>query len=230
MSTGFDGCDQISHGIWSSLPENERAASYDSIARGYDLLVGNALYNRVVWGCPKPVYRKMARAFLNLVPTGPMVDFGCGSLVFTAPEYRGHEDRLTLFDRSLAMLRRGQKRLPKGRFLQGDAFAPPIADGSFAGGMGWGMLHVFGTQSDYLRNLHRLIAPGAPVIIGTLVLSGRAIGNRWLKMLHDQGEAALPERQQDVETAFARLFTIDNSMLAGNMLFLQGRKSDEWRQ
>lgn len=57
MSTGFDGCDQISHGIWSGLPESERAASYDSIARGYDLLVGNALYNRVVWGCPKPVYR-----------------------------------------------------------------------------------------------------------------------------------------------------------------------------
>lgn len=224
MSPDFGQFDQISSGIWSSLPEGERVASYDRIARGYDLVVGNALYNRVVWGCPKPTYRAVAHEFLQTVPNGPIVDFGCGSLVFTAPEYHGHAERLTLFDRSLAMLRQGQKRLPAGRFLQGDAFNPPFPDNCFAGGMGWGMLHVFGTQSDYLPNLHRLVAPNAPVIIGTLVLSNRAIGNRWLKMLYDQGEATAPESQSDVESAFSRLFKIDRSNLVGNMLFVSGRK------
>lgn len=220
----LDSFDEVAPGIWSALPAGERTAHYDNIARGYDLVVGNALYNRVVWGCPKQTYNEMAHAFLMASTTGPIIDFGCGSLVFTATGYRGVEDRLILFDRSLGMLRQGKKRLPSGQFLQGDAFAPPFGNGSFAGGMGWGMLHVFGTASDYLANLHRILSPGGTVAIGTLVLSGRTIGDRMLNLLHAKGEAALPESRNDVETAFSRLFDIDHSKLAGNMLFLQGRK------
>ena len=221
----LDSFDRVAPGIWSALPAGERTAHYDHIARGYDLLVGNPLYNRVIWGCPKPTYREMARTFLKAAPPGPLIDFGCGSLVFTASEYSGAEGRLVLFDRSMGMLRQGQKRLPAGCFLQGDAFAPPFGDASFTGGMGWGMLHVFGTQSDYLASLHRLLKPGAAVAIGTLVLSSRAIGNRMLNLLHTKGEAASPESRSDVEAAFGRLFEIDHSKLVGNMLFLQGRKA-----
>jgi hypothetical protein len=39
--------------IRSSLPEHDRGADYDRIAGGYDLLVGNGFYNRLVWGCAK---------------------------------------------------------------------------------------------------------------------------------------------------------------------------------
>lgn len=39
---------QLPSGIRTSLPDNERAADYDKIARGYDALVGNSLYNRIV--------------------------------------------------------------------------------------------------------------------------------------------------------------------------------------
>ncbi|MBD3729922.1 MAG: class I SAM-dependent methyltransferase [Sphingomonadales bacterium] len=224
MTAELEQFAEVAPGLRSSLPEAERAAGYDRLALGYDLLVGNPLYNRLVWGCPKSAYRGAAGGLLADVPAGELIDFGCGSLVFTAASYRGCEDRLVLFDRSLGMLRRGRERLPRGRFLQGDAFAAPFDDGTFAGAMGWGMLHVFGTGSGYLAALHRLVRHGAPVAIGTLVLTDRAIGNRMLAMLHARGEAAAPEGRDSVERAFATLFAIQHARLAGNMLFLQGRK------
>lgn len=224
MALALDPFPLAAPGLHSSLPEAERGAGYDRIAGGYDLMVGNPLYNRLVWGCPKPRYRAAADTFLRYAPSGALLDFGCGSLVFTAQSYRGQEDRLVLFDRSLAMLARARKRLPQGLFLQGDAFAPPFEDGTFAGAMGWGMLHVFGSASAYLENLHRLLAPGAPVAIGTLVLSGRAIGDRMLGLLHARGEAAQPETRETVEQAFEQYFALEATDLAGSMLFLAGRK------
>ena len=134
-------------GISTALPPEKRPADYDSIAAGYDALVGNALYNRLVWGCRKSAYVDAIERFFETVPDGDVLDFGCGSLVFSAGAYRGREHRLTLFDRSLAMLERGQKRLPQGQFVQGDAFDPPFAPARYAGVMSWGMLHIFGTGS-----------------------------------------------------------------------------------
>ncbi len=209
--------------IPSTLPENERAASYDQMAAGYDLLVGNGLYNRLVWGCPKSEYARAADMFLQTVSSGALIDFGCGSCVFTAQSYQGHEDRLTLFDRSMGMLERAARRLPHGQFLQGDALGAPFPDNHFAGGMGWGMSHVFGTDSPYFAELHRIVQPGAPIAISTLVLTDHTIGNRMLLMLEKQGEA-VPETADQVTSSFAQLFSVAQSRLIGNMLFLVGRK------
>ncbi len=209
--------------ITSSLPESERAAPYDKMAIGYDLLVGNSLYNRLIWGCSKGEYAQAAAGLLRQALPGPIIDFGCGSCIFTAQPYRGHEDRLTLFDRSLGMMVRAARRLPHGQFLQGDALDAPFPDNHFAGGMGWGMSHVFGTKARYLAELQRIVKPGAPVAISSLVLTDRAVGNRMLRMLEKQGEA-VPETSDQVVSAFARHFCVEDQKLVGSMLFLTGRK------
>lgn len=221
----FEQFPEIAPGIRSSLDEAERPASYDRLAKGYDLLVGNAFYNRIVWGCPKSAYARNTAAFLSSAGEREMLDFGCGSLVFTAASYRGHERQLLLFDRSLGMLERGRARLPRGRFLQGDAFAAPFADSSFGAVCGWGMLHVFGTASPYLETMHRLAGPGAAIAIGTLTRTERLIGDHWLGVLEKQGEAAAPETPDAVTAAFNQFFRLAHAEQCGNMLFLHGTKA-----
>ena len=216
--------DRIAPNIWTSLPSDARGAAYDKMAAGYDAVVGNGVYNRLVWGCAKANYARAAAEFLARATDGPIIDFGCGSCVFTAGAYRRNEDRIILFDRSLGMLSRAATRLPSGQYLQGDALNPPFEDGSFAGAMSWGMLHIFGTHAPYLKQLARLLRPGASVAVATLVLSERRIGNMMLRMLHRNGEAALPETTTEVTAAFAVLFELESTERCGNMLFLTGRK------
>jgi ubiquinone/menaquinone biosynthesis C-methylase UbiE len=146
--------------ICSATPPRERAADYDRIAAGYDMVVGTTLYNRLVWGNWARHYSEAAQRFLAEAPAGPLLDCGCGSLVFTANAYRqsAAQDRLVLQDRSLGMLRRGAKRAANGTFLQADAAAMPFKQEAFTGVMSWGMLHVFGTGSPFLGQLKRVSA------------------------------------------------------------------------
>ena len=222
--TNLERFDSIAPNIWSSLPPEARGATYDKMAAGYDAVVGNGVYNRLVWGCAKANYARAASEFLMRAGDGPLIDFGCGSCVFTADSCRGNEDRIVLFDRSLGMLSRAAARLPKGNFLQGDALNPPFESGSFAGAMSWGMLHIFGTRARYLEQLARLLRPGASVAVATLVLTERRTGNMMLRMLHRNGEAALPETTTEVTAAFVAPFELESTERCGNMLFLTGRK------
>ncbi|WP_379552597.1 class I SAM-dependent methyltransferase [Qipengyuania sp. DGS5-3] len=216
--------ERLSSGILTSLPEGERETNYDHIAPLYDLVVGNGIYNRLIWGCPKRAYRDAATTFFERVQSGPIIDFGCGSLVFTAASYRGEEDHTVLFDLSRRMLERGQKRLPSGHFLQGDALDPPFDQHCFAGAMSWGMLHIFGTGAAYLSRLKKVVKPGGVIALGTLVLADRALGDRWLHALYKRGEAAAPQTVHQVTKGFEQYFTLESSELCGNMLFLFGHR------
>ena len=216
--------DPVAPAIWSSLPVKDRGAPYDRMAAGYDAVVGNGIYNRSIWGCSKSNYRRAAADLLAKVPGGPLIDFGCGSCVFTANAYRVHEERLALFDRSLGMLSRAAQRLPTGRFLQGDALDPPFEDDHFAGAMSWGMLHIFGTTAPYLAQMARIVKPGGRVAISTLVQTKPRIGNVMLTLLHRNGEAAKPEESAAVLAATCMHFELESSACVGNMLFLTGRK------
>ncbi len=211
-------------GVISTLPRAERAASYDKLARTYDWVVGNPIYNRIVWGVAPRHYENGARAFLEAAAKGPVIDFGCGSLVFTHRAYAGHASRLVLFDRSLGMLERAAGRLPGSLLVQGDAFDPPFSNGAFVGAMAWGMLHIFGTRSRFLDHLAALVPPGGDVALSTLVKCERRLGNAMLAMLHANGEASEPETATAVVTAFDRLFSVGSRVQYGNMLFLRGAK------
>ena len=62
-------------------------APYDRRARIYDRLVGNALDNRLGWGTHPRRYAAFADEALAS-GTGPFLDAGCGSAVFTAAAHR----------------------------------------------------------------------------------------------------------------------------------------------
>lgn len=214
----------LSSGLWTSLPPEMRGADYDRIASGYDLLVGNPVYNRIVWGVWPRRYADAAAEALALASNGPALDCGCGSLVFTAPAYRqASPDCLILFDNSTGMMARGQRRLPLGTFVQGSALDMPFADSVFPTVMAWGLLHVFGSGSGLLSELRRVTGEGGTITISTLVLGERRIANRMLGLLHRKGEAAEPETEEQVTAAFSRHFLLECRERHGAMLFLQGK-------
>jgi ubiquinone/menaquinone biosynthesis C-methylase UbiE len=217
--------EQVDPTIWSVLPEAEREAPYDRMARAYDWLIGNGLYNRLVWGNWSKLYRDAAVEAVLDPPEGSILDCGCGSLIFTSAAYHvAPLDRMILFDRSLGMMRRGAKRLEGGTFLQGDALALPFADASFGLCLSWGLAHIFGSESCLFAELRRVTRPGGLVKISQLVLANRSPGDRILPQLYKQGEIAAPEPADVVRAAFARHFVIEEDILRGNMLFLTGRK------
>ncbi len=220
--------EQLDGRLWSAIAPEERGADYDRLAASYDMVVGNTLYNRLVWGNWAQHYRDAAAQFLADAPAGPLLDCGCGSLVFTGKIYRQSAalNKLVLMDRSLGMLRRGAGRVADATFLQADALAMPFRSEAFAGVMSWGMLHVFGTASPLLSQLKAVSAKGASIAISTLVLADRPLGNRMLRLLHRNGEVAVPESEDQVCAAFERLFQITKKSLRGNMLMLEGRAFD----
>ena len=87
-----------------------RGAPYDRKAAVYDRVVGARAYNRVIWGTSTTAYRKFASEALAS-GTGPMLDAGCGSAVFTAGVYRRASRPLVLVDRSIGMLVRAHGAL-----------------------------------------------------------------------------------------------------------------------
>lgn len=211
-------------GIWTSLATDERSADYDRIAFGYDLLIGNPVYNRIIWGTWPDRYALAAIHALASAPDGPVLDCGCGSLVFTASSYRlTNSDRLVLFDNSVGMMVRGQRRLPQGLFVQGSALDMPFADGAFPYVMSWGLLHIFGSSSRLLGELRRVNGLDGAITISTLVRGERPIANRMLDLLHRKGEIAEPETEQQVVAAFSLFYRLKHRERHGNMLFLQGR-------
>jgi ubiquinone/menaquinone biosynthesis C-methylase UbiE len=213
----------VSPHIWSTLPPDQRADGYDRMAKAYDRVVGNRLYNRLVWGASVQDYAGAARDGLQGAGKGAILDCGCGSLVFTAKPYQiAPLDRMILFDQSLGMMQRGAARLPGGQFLQGDAFDLPFRDRAFETIFAWGFLHVVGTKSPLLAELARVAAPNASITLSSLVLTKRGIGNRMLGLLHRQGEAARPETEAEVTRAFSDKFNLTSQALYGSMLVLSG--------
>lgn len=214
---------RIAPGLWSSLPPDQQTAPYDRHAAGYDMLIGSPLYHRPAWGAWPSCHAAAARDALADAQAGPILDCGCGSLLFTADTYRTlSAGRTTFLDRSLAMLRRGQRRLPDGHFLQGSALDLPFREGTFSQVLCWGTLHVLGTPSGLIAELRRVAMPGGRVALSTLVRGDRWLGEYMLGMLHRKGELAAPETEAAVTDAFTGHFEFASSRRIGNLLFLTG--------
>lgn len=191
---------RIEDRIWTDLPADEPAARYDGRAAFYDRVIGNAIYNRLVWGARTADYRAFAEAAVES-GRGPMLDAGCGSAVFTADAYVRHAGRpLVLVDRSLDMLRAAKRRIerldggkmPSGIILlQADLFELPFRPGIFETVLSMGMLHLFDDAASLLRRLNALRGPGGRLFATSLV-TDRAVGRAYLNLIHRAGEVATP--------------------------------------
>lgn len=167
--------------LLSALPADDRGTPYDRRAALYDGLVGNALYNRLLWGASTASYAAFAEAAVT-DSRGSLLDVGCGSAVFTVAAYRNATRPLVLVDRSLGMLARAADRLSSHhsvqlRLVHADLFDLPFRSGQFATVACHGLLHLFDDAGTVLRALRAQVAVG---------------------QMHRAGQAAAPRRAGDL--------------------------------
>ena len=183
--------DSLGPRLSSCLPPEQREAHYDAIAGTYDVLVRSRLYNRLIWGVSRDLYRAFIGEALAAAGDGLLLDAGCGSAVLSAPAYRAHPVDAVLLDLSLGMLKRAERRVPEGPDLvQGDLYDLPFADGSVDAVLHFGIAHVLKDPPAAFAQLARVVKPGGTVHVGCLVQSGRTCGDLWLRMLQVAGEVA----------------------------------------
>lgn len=187
--------------LLSVLPADDRGTPYDRRAALYDCLVGNALYNRLLWGASTASYAAFAEAAVS-DSRGLLLDVGCGSAVFTVAAYRNATRPLVLVDRSLGMLARAADRLSSHHSVQlslvhADLFDLPFRPGQFATVACHGLLHLFDDAGTVLRALRAQVAVGGSLYVTSLVAE-TAIGRWALGQMHRAGQAAAPRRAEDL--------------------------------
>ncbi len=217
--------------VLSALAPDDQGAPYDRKAAIYDLVVGARAYNQVVWGTSTRSYREFASEALAAA-TGPMLDAGCGSTVFTAGVYRRASRPLVLVDRSLGMLARASDRLEgaPAALVQADLLDLPFAPESFTTVSCFAMLHVLDDPWQALAALWRQLVPGGRLMASMLV-TDRAVGSAYLRVLRRTGEVGPPRSLAEFAAAARRAFG-DSAVLdrTGSMAWLQATKTAPGRR
>jgi ubiquinone/menaquinone biosynthesis C-methylase UbiE len=194
---------EVGGGVLSAFGDGERASAYDRHARAYDRLIGNRLYNRVVWNASTASYASFAAAAVA-DGDGPLLDVGCGTALFTAASYRSTGRPVVLVDRSLGMLTRPAARLAETdpdrlAFVHAGLFDLPFRPGAFATMACHGLLHLFDDPGRVLRVLRGQAAQGGSVY-ATSPLGQTPLVRQVLRLLHRAGEAAPPCRANELST------------------------------
>jgi ubiquinone/menaquinone biosynthesis C-methylase UbiE len=180
------------------LDESRQQSGYDGKVLAYDAVVGNRFYNKLFWGNWPSSYQKFCEHALKQSPDKPVLDVGCGSLVFTANAYaRSNNQSIILLDRSLGMLKRARERISKIHgsapqniaFLQGDVFDLPFSDNTFGSVMSHGLLHMFDQKKDILNELERVRDDTGSISVTSLV-SNIGLGRKYLALLEKSGQTA----------------------------------------
>ncbi|MFT6407176.1 MAG: ubiquinone/menaquinone biosynthesis C-methylase UbiE [Arenicella sp.] len=188
----------MSEGIFSVLEESRQQSGYDGKVLAYDAIAGNRFYNKLFWGNWPSSYQKFCESGLKQSPKKPVLDVGCGSLVFTANAYaQSDNQQIVLLDRSLGMLKRARERLSKIHgsapdnisFIQGDAFDLPFVDNAFGSVMSHGLLHIFDQKKDILSELERVKDCNGTISVTSLVSNG-GVGRKYLSLLEKSGQTA----------------------------------------
>ncbi len=217
--------------ILSAIPAGGHGQRYDRRAAAYDRVVGSRLYNRLLWGSSPEAYASFAARAVQS-GRGPMLDAGCGSLVFTAGIYAAADRPLVLLDQSLGMLEAARDRLTIVRgalpddiiLLQADLWDMPFKPACFRTVISMGMLHLFENVEGVASTLTRAVAPGGALFLSSLV-AATWVGSRYLSALHRAGEVAAPRTEQQLVAALQRSAPDQQgrieSRVEGSMAFLQ---------
>ena len=177
---------------------------YDRHAAIYDRLIGSPLYNRLVWGTSTDEYSAFAREALAS-GTGPFLDAGCGTAVFTAEAYSATDRELVLTDLSEGMLARARERVPRAEHVVADLFALPFAPGRFGTVACFAMLHVLDEPWRALEALRPHVAPGG-AFFASMLVADRRFGARYMKLLRRRGEFGPPRTEAELLDAAREVF------------------------
>lgn len=188
---------QIEPHIYSVLPDDEQPNFFDRLARFYDLVICNPLYNKLVWGYPVASYAPLVSNALASSDEGWVLDAGCGSLAFSAKVYAQNTTRpVVLFDLSLKLLRIAKARMVKlcgtvpGNmvFLHGDALQLPFKPERFTSIISLNLLHALPDLGKALDGLKTVLAQQGSMTFTTLVKNNRA-ADGYLKKFEKSGAA-----------------------------------------
>lgn len=219
--------EEIEDGIFTTLSTDQRGHEYDDKAKGYDRLVGSAIYNKLIWRNSLADYRRFCEKALTSRPTGYVLDAGCGSLVFTAEAYAQHAERpLVLLDRSLGMLRRAKTRLEalNGKIpdhitlVQGDLLNLPFKAGVFDTVQSFGMLHIFNDTAAFVRALQNMKSETGSLFFNSLV-GNTWFGKKYMKFLIRAGEVGIFNTSASLENKLAEMGLDFTSETIGNMAY-----------
>jgi SAM-dependent methyltransferase len=200
---------ELGGGLASALEPGALPGRYDRHARVYDRLVGRRVFNRMVWGTEAGDYTAFAREAVDTA-TGPLLDAGCGTTVFTAAAYRATDRPLVLVDRSRAMLGRASERLRDAAapvtLVQGDLLDLPFAPGAFATVCSFAVLHVLDDPWAALAALRAQLAPGGELFASMLVRDRGGVGSAYLRLLRRRGEVGPLRGAAELGAAARELF------------------------
>lgn len=239
MSALLDGRDLRPAGehVWSVLPGNTPGQRYDRRAAAYDRVVGSRMYNRLLWGSSPSTYAAFAEHAVRS-NGGPLLDAGCGSLVFTGDVYIRADRPLVLVDQSLGMLYAARDRLLRAIggvpehivLLQADIRDLPVRENAFSTVLCMGMFHLFDDISGIRAALARVLHPGGQMFATSLV-ARTWIGARYLGLLHRAREVARPrtidQLRQELRTTSMDLSDPDAIHIDGSMAFITARRAAE---
>lgn len=213
-------------GMASSVPADDEGAPYDSHARFYDRLVGSVSYNRLVWRADTKAYASFAReAFAS--GTGPFLDVGCGTAVFTSEVYREGSRELVLVDRSLGMLARALHRVggrQHAAALQADLYRLPVRAGAASTIGCFAMLHVLPRPLDAIGALAEQLPEGGQLFASMLVLGAGRVPDRYLRLLQRRGEMGPLQTAAALEAAGREHFATASVVRRGAMAYLRATR------
>lgn len=221
--------EEVTPSIFSVIEKSARVSDYDEKVKGYDTLIGNGLYNKLIWGNNVKNYYDFCKGALDVAPNGIVLDAGCGSLVFTAKVYAQSTNKfIILLDRSLGMLERAKERLIElcGKvpshivLIQGDIFNLPFKDKVFNVVLSQGLLHMFDDKEAFLNELERVKMKDGLLTFTSLV-GNNMLGRGYLALLKKAGEVAIAYSSKELEDILKDLPHDYELKSVGNMAYIR---------
>jgi len=212
--------------IYSVLPNREKTNFFDKMARFYDIVICNPLYNRLMWGYSVKNYATLVQNALT-AKDGWVLDVGCGSLAFSAETYIKCERPIVFLDYSLNLLRIAKSRMiilngkvPDNMvFLQGDALQLPFRLNSFNTIISLNLLHVLDDVNRALTGLYKVLAERGMMYFTTLVKNNRR-ADKYLEKMLKKVSGVSPRTVDQLHSAFKELGVTCKYDINGNMAFV----------